>query len=400
ALVAARELYSVVPVAIEPRAARERHVVVAGSVSPVPTAGGLRQMPAGSVSADNASLRPGSGQVNNTRAQASFASADNPLDGLASEVALSSALADNPPEARELGLYVHVPFCAKRCGYCSFNTAPLEDGAMARHLEALRRAIDLPGPPAWARPRGVRGGAGGRLREPERRSHVRPARPRPRRLDSRRRGSARLAARPSLRLWPHAGRRQPLGRGRRRGPADGRHAGRSVLAPRSGRRGARPRALRDLQLRAARLSLAPQSDLLARRRVPRRRTRRLRIRRPNALCEREGDAALLRDAHRGRPPHRVLRAPLGATASGRAADPRSPNFRWHPGGAARDAARRGLPPPWIRRRVAGADVLDRHGRPRATDRGRLPPVRRALRRIAIISANGCPSSRRARCGHP
>ena len=64
--------------------------------------------------------------------------------------ALSSALADNPPQARELGLYVHVPFCAKRCGYCSFNTAPLEDGAMVRYLEALRREIDLLGALAWA----------------------------------------------------------------------------------------------------------------------------------------------------------------------------------------------------------------------------------------------------------
>jgi len=73
---------------------------------------------------------------------------DNPLcSGSAAPDAaeLSSALADNPPEARELGLYVHVPFCTKRCGYCSFNTAPLEDGAMARYLEALHREIDLLG---------------------------------------------------------------------------------------------------------------------------------------------------------------------------------------------------------------------------------------------------------------
>jgi oxygen-independent coproporphyrinogen-3 oxidase len=65
------------------------------------------------------------------------------------EAALSSALADNPPQARELGLYVHVPFCVKRCGYCSFNTAPLEDGAMARYLEAVHREIDLLGEIAW-----------------------------------------------------------------------------------------------------------------------------------------------------------------------------------------------------------------------------------------------------------
>src|SRR5213594_4756203 len=89
---------------------------------PAHTEGGLRQ------------TRPGS------------ASADNP-----SELApLSSTLADNPPESTELGLYVHVPFCTKRCGYCSFNTAPLTDGAMARYLEALHREIDLLGALAWA----------------------------------------------------------------------------------------------------------------------------------------------------------------------------------------------------------------------------------------------------------
>jgi len=59
-------------------------------------------------------------------------------------------LADNPPEADTLGLYVHVPFCTKRCGYCSFNTAPLEEGAMARYLEALHREIDLLGALPWA----------------------------------------------------------------------------------------------------------------------------------------------------------------------------------------------------------------------------------------------------------
>src|SRR5437773_874469 len=62
----------------------------------------------------------------------------------------ASVLVVTVPEAAELGLYVHVPFCAKRCGYCSFNTAPLEDGAMARYLAALHREIDLLGALAWA----------------------------------------------------------------------------------------------------------------------------------------------------------------------------------------------------------------------------------------------------------
>jgi oxygen-independent coproporphyrinogen-3 oxidase len=75
-------------------------------------------------------------------------SADNPLEAAPM---LGAVVADNPPEADQLGLYVHVPFCAKRCGYCSFNTAPLEDGAMARYLEALHREIDLLGALPWAR---------------------------------------------------------------------------------------------------------------------------------------------------------------------------------------------------------------------------------------------------------
>jgi len=65
-------------------------------------------------------------------------------------VGLGAALAEQAPEAEELGLYVHIPFCAKRCGYCSFNTAPLEDGALPRYLAALHREIDLLGALAWA----------------------------------------------------------------------------------------------------------------------------------------------------------------------------------------------------------------------------------------------------------
>ena len=99
---------------------------VAGSVMPALTEGGLRQM------------RPGS------------VSADSPFEAAPVETVLGSVLADNSPSSDVLGLYVHVPFCAKRCGYCSFNTAPLEEGAMARYLEALHREINLLGALPWA----------------------------------------------------------------------------------------------------------------------------------------------------------------------------------------------------------------------------------------------------------
>lgn len=50
---------------------------------------------------------------------------------------------------RPFGVYVHVPFCATRCGYCDFNTyTPGEltgrsSSSPASYLEALRRELDL-----------------------------------------------------------------------------------------------------------------------------------------------------------------------------------------------------------------------------------------------------------------
>lgn len=54
------------------------------------------------------------------------------------------------PRASALGLYLHVPFCAQRCHYCSFNTAPLDAAAVARYLEALHRELALLGGLPWA----------------------------------------------------------------------------------------------------------------------------------------------------------------------------------------------------------------------------------------------------------
>jgi oxygen-independent coproporphyrinogen-3 oxidase len=54
------------------------------------------------------------------------------------------------PSEPSVGLYVHVPFCALRCHFCSFTTAPLREGAMARYLEALHREIELVATSPWA----------------------------------------------------------------------------------------------------------------------------------------------------------------------------------------------------------------------------------------------------------
>jgi oxygen-independent coproporphyrinogen-3 oxidase len=42
-----------------------------------------------------------------------------------------------------LGIYIHVPFCAARCGYCDFNTyVPSRAGESSDYLEAALREID------------------------------------------------------------------------------------------------------------------------------------------------------------------------------------------------------------------------------------------------------------------
>jgi putative oxygen-independent coproporphyrinogen III oxidase len=42
---------------------------------------------------------------------------------------------------RGIGLYVHIPFCASRCPYCDFATAPATTALRGRYLEALGREI-------------------------------------------------------------------------------------------------------------------------------------------------------------------------------------------------------------------------------------------------------------------
>ena len=55
---------------------------------------------------------------------------------------------------RPFGIYIHVPFCATRCGYCDFNTyTPAElgganpDGWLVAVRAELGRAVDLLGSP-------------------------------------------------------------------------------------------------------------------------------------------------------------------------------------------------------------------------------------------------------------
>jgi len=42
-----------------------------------------------------------------------------------------------------IGLYLHVPFCIRKCNYCSFVSAPREDELVAAYLKALGREIEI-----------------------------------------------------------------------------------------------------------------------------------------------------------------------------------------------------------------------------------------------------------------
>lgn len=43
---------------------------------------------------------------------------------------------------KEVGLYVHFPFCARKCSYCDFPSFAGQDDQMAQYLEVLHREID------------------------------------------------------------------------------------------------------------------------------------------------------------------------------------------------------------------------------------------------------------------
>lgn len=60
-------------------------------------------------------------------------------------------LEQTAPSESRVGMYLHVPFCVKKCYFCSFNTAPMGDDVMGAYLRALHREIDLLGAVSWAR---------------------------------------------------------------------------------------------------------------------------------------------------------------------------------------------------------------------------------------------------------
>ncbi|HNQ03271.1 MAG TPA: radical SAM family heme chaperone HemW [Thiobacillaceae bacterium] len=71
-----------------------------------------------------------------------------PLLAAVTPVLLDGRLATLPP----LGLYVHLPWCARKCPYCDFNSHALrEELPEGRYLDALERDLEQAVPLVWGR---------------------------------------------------------------------------------------------------------------------------------------------------------------------------------------------------------------------------------------------------------
>ena len=42
---------------------------------------------------------------------------------------------------RNLGIYIHIPFCVSKCAYCDFFSAPADEGVREKYAAALVRQI-------------------------------------------------------------------------------------------------------------------------------------------------------------------------------------------------------------------------------------------------------------------
>ena len=58
--------------------------------------------------------------------------------------AIETALASEPDRSVPLGLYLHIPFCRKRCKFCYFRVYTDQNAkAIERYVQALAREVEL-----------------------------------------------------------------------------------------------------------------------------------------------------------------------------------------------------------------------------------------------------------------
>ena len=50
---------------------------------------------------------------------------------------------------KSLGIYIHIPFCAKKCDYCDFVSYDNKSELIDRYVQALKREINNVGASPW-----------------------------------------------------------------------------------------------------------------------------------------------------------------------------------------------------------------------------------------------------------
>ena len=53
---------------------------------------------------------------------------------------------------KELGIYIHIPFCRQKCKYCDFLSFSNKEELQSSYVEKLKREIEL-----WGKPYGKQG---------------------------------------------------------------------------------------------------------------------------------------------------------------------------------------------------------------------------------------------------
>ena len=43
---------------------------------------------------------------------------------------------------KELGIYIHIPFCKSKCLYCDFNSFAQKDDCIDRYIKSVKREIE------------------------------------------------------------------------------------------------------------------------------------------------------------------------------------------------------------------------------------------------------------------